>query len=178
MEFTYKALPHLRSADFWVDATSNDIERGHCMWGGSDMSPQSWCGVKVHNKAATGRVQREANGVIEGKLYGFAVYQGMDNGKSLQPETYSHPFWVCHKHDEEFHDLHKDWGHTIVTFAVPDGAVYELVEKPNPHMYEVSFRFYTDNHDTSPKHVSARWEDVINGVLEDTESMQYLKVIG
>ncbi|GAG49621.1 unnamed protein product, partial [marine sediment metagenome] len=60
MRYTYKHLPHLRSADFWVDSTSSDIERGHCMWGGSAMPSHEWCGVKVHNKQASGRVQRAA----------------------------------------------------------------------------------------------------------------------
>ena len=178
MEYTYKALSHLSPKDFGIVASGNDIVRGHCMWGGSDMPTHDWCGVKVHNEAATGRVQRVENGCIDGRLYGFAVYRGMDDGKELAPESQSYPFWVCKNHDAEFMDLHKDWGHTMVTFAVPNGAVYEVIEKPKPAMYEVSFRFYTDNLETDTNHVSMRWTDVLNGVLEDTESVQYLKVVG
>lgn len=177
MEYKYITQRHLKAKDFCIDPTSNDLVRGHCMWGGSDQPSHDWCGVKVHNKKASGRRQRETNGVIEGKLYGFAVLQGMDEGKELRPESYSTPFWVCKDHDAEFHDLHRDWGHTIVTFAIPNGNVYAMEEIPE-QMFEVSFRYFDANGNADAEHVSEQVTYALNGLTSDTERWEYLKVIG
>ena len=178
MEYTYKALEHLSPADFGVVASGNDIERGHCMWGGSDMPAHDWCGAKVFNDAASGRVQRRENGCIDGKLYGFAVYRGMDDGKQLAPESQSHPFWVCENHDAEFMDLHRDWGHTIVTFAVPNGAVYAVKEVDNEQMFEVSFRYFDKNGNADAHHVSEQVTHALEALSSDTERIEYIKVVG
>ena len=177
MEYKFVELSHLKARDFGVDHTSNDLVRGHCMWGGSDMATHDWCGVKVQNPmAGSGVIQRKQMGVKDGRLYGFAVFQGMDDGRQLRPETLMSGLWVCEDHDEAFKELHEDWKHTLVTFAAPMGNVY-AVEPVTEQMFEVSFRYYTEA-DTDTNHVSLRWDDVINSVLEDTERTSYLKVVG
>ena len=175
MEYEYVKQAHLNPADFCVDRTSNDLTRGHCMWGGSDMAAHDWCGVKVQNPAGSNVEMRRNQGVIDGRLYGFAVYQGMDEGKKLAPETLMSGLWVCENHDKAFKDLHKDWAHTLVTFAVPDGAVYAVEPVEVEQMFEVSFRYYTVDELTGAQ---------LNAAIGETMSenyhgrVEYLKVIG
>ena len=178
MEYEFVKQPHLAAKDFCIDRTSNDIERGHCMWGGSDIGVHDWCGVKVQNPQGSNVQRRRDNGVIDGRLYGFAVFMGMDDAKKLQAERQMSGLWVCEDHDEAFKDLHKDWAHTLVTFAVPDGAVYAVEPvKPVERMFEVSFRYYTEDMDMTGKVVAKSVETATEEHFGEGRT-EYVKVIG
>ena len=148
------------------------------MWGGSDMPAHDWCGVKVQNPEASNASVRQRQGVINGRLYGFAVFQGMDEGKKLVPERQMNGLWVCENHDEAFKALHEDWAHTLVTFATPLGNVYTVVPEEIERMFEVSFRFFTDNEGVTNTEVSETMGRLIKGNMHKGERHEYLKVIG
>ena len=168
--------PHLDAKEFGLDRTTQDLDRGHCMWGGAGTEQDDWCGQKVQNPESGRYEPRKRHGVIDGILYGFTVPDNGPGSGGLRVEKYMQPLWICENHDELFLELHKDWQHTLMRFAVPSGTVYSL-EEATEQMFEVSFRFYTKA-DTDTNHVSMRWTDVLNGVLEDTERVEYLKVVG
>ena len=176
IEYKYVRQEHLKASDFCVDHTSNDLTRGHCMWGGSNMAAHDWCGVKVQNPQGSNVKQRRDHGVVDGRLYGFAVYQGMDDGKKLKAETLMQGLWVCEDHDEAFKELHKDWAHTLVTFAVPAGAVYALEPVEVEHMFEVSFRYFTTDDGTDGGILAHEIEDTMNELYDG--KTEYVKVVG
>ena len=175
MEYTYVAQDHLVVKDFGLLQSGNDLERGNCMWGGEGLEMGDWCGVKVQNPQSSLYVKRDKLGVQDGVLYGFAIKGTGPGSGGLRPEKQMDVLWICHNHDDAFHALHEDWHHTLMTFSV-HGTVFALKPKTE-QLFEVSFRFYTKA-DTDANHVSMRWTDVLNGVLEDTERVEYLKVVG